>query len=116
MSQKLIFSDSRIIQGISLKNQLTEIRFSEETYLTLKIEKNKIKTRPPVKAEADCHLVFYDKNVTVGVILWHAEKEVPHTILRLRSGEYRSCSLTSLKEFLMTRSNFFKEWLLWNLC
>jgi hypothetical protein len=114
VSQKLIFSDSRIIQGINLRNQLTKINFSEETYLTLKIEKNKIKSRP--LDEADCQLVFYDKNITVGVILWPAEREVPHTILKLQSGKYRACSLASLKEFLMTRSDFFKEWLLWNLC
>lgn len=116
MSQKLIFSDLRVIESLKLRSQVTEIRLSDENHLTLNIVQTKIKARPPVKNEADCQLVFYDKDVTLGVILWSAEKEIPHTILRLQGGRYKACSLASLKEFLIKRSNFFKEWLLWNLC
>lgn len=115
MSQRLNFSDPIIIKAIAENKNLTEIRFSKETYIELKILETKIKARPPSTSESDCQLVFYDQNTVVGIILWCAELEVPHTILRLNKGRFTACSLVNLKDFLIKRSDLFAGWLLWNI-
>jgi hypothetical protein len=115
MQQSLFFSDPKIIEALKGSTSELEIILSDQSYIVLKKISNLAAPRPPSISKNEYQLIFWDKEVTVAIIGFDLKTNVPSLILRLHTSKYRSCSLTQLKDFLMKRSDSFREWLLWNL-
>jgi hypothetical protein len=115
VQQNIPFSDTAIIEAFSSGSEYSEVRLSPESYIVLKKIPGLVKPRPPATSAEEYQLIFWDKQVTVGIINWNSELNVPRLILRLQTGKYKACSMSQFKESLIKRSDSFREWLLWNL-
>ena len=115
MQQNIPFSDTTIIEAFNSDSEYSEVILSSDSYIVLKKIPGLVKPRPPATLAEEYQLIFWDKETTLGVINWNSELNVPKLILRLQAGKYRACSMTQFKEFLIKRSDSFREWLLWNL-
>lgn len=115
MQLDIPFSDSAIIEAFKSGSSYLEIRISPNSHIVLKKIPSLVKPRPPATSTEEYQLIFWDKEVTVGIINWNSELNVPQLILKLQNSKYKACSMVQLKEFLMKRSDSFGGWLLWNL-
>ncbi len=115
MQQNIPFSDPNIIEAFDSGSEYSEVILSPDSYIALKKIPVLIKSRPPANSAEDYQLIFWDKGTTVGIINWNSELNVPKLILRLQESKYKACSMAQFKEFLIKRSDSFREWLLWNL-
>jgi hypothetical protein len=115
VQKEIPFSDPAIIEAFHLSSPHLEVRLSPDSYIVLKKIPSLFKPRPPMKSAEQYQLIFWEKEITVGVINWNETLNIPLLIMRLQAGKYKACSITQLKESLMKRSDSFREWLLWNL-
>jgi hypothetical protein len=115
MQQALLFSDPKIIEALENSIPESEMKLSDGSYIVLKKISNLIAPRPPSIPKDEYQLVFWDKELTLGIINFSLETSTPSLILRLHASKYKSCSLAQLKDFLMKRSDSLREWLIWNL-
>ena len=115
MQQDIPFSDSSIIEAFNSGSDYLEVRLSQNSYIVFKKIPGLIKPRPPATLVEEYQLIFWDKETTIGVINWNSELNIPKLILRLQTSKYKACSMAQFKEFLIKRSEAFREWLLWNL-
>ena len=123
MRKNFLFADTQLSKVLEVDSESKDNIFSDQIlfkdgcWLELSLTEHHPKPRPPsIDNKWEWRIRFWDdSNVVLGSVYWDPDKEFYPKFGRLSQGLYVACSESELKDFLIKRSRYLGEWLLWNM-